>query len=57
MPKVVADIDKDLKRWLQIHALDTERTMSEIVADLIQEYHDRIEGGASAPAAKKSGKQ
>jgi len=43
MPRVVTDIDSDLKRWLQIHALDTGKTMSEIVAALIQEYHDRVE--------------
>ena len=44
MPRVVADIDKDLKRWLQIYALDNETTMSEVIANLIQDHRDRVEG-------------
>lgn len=55
MPKVVAEIDKDLKRWLQIHSLDTGRTMSDIVADLIQDYHDRIETEEPTPTTPSQG--
>ena len=53
MPRVVTDIDSDLKRWLQFHAIDTGQTMSQILAKLIQEYHDRIESTALKEKRKK----
>jgi len=34
----------DVARWLKLHAARTEREMSEIVTDALQQYRDRDEG-------------
>jgi len=34
----------DLARWLKLHAVRTEREMSEIVTDALQQYRDRDDG-------------
>ncbi len=34
----------DLARWLKLHAARTEREMSEIVTDALQQYRDRDDG-------------
>ncbi len=34
----------DLARWLKLYAARTEREMSEIVTDALQQYRDRDEG-------------
>ncbi len=34
----------DLARWLKLHAARTEREMSEIITDALQQYRDRDEG-------------
>jgi len=37
-------VPPDLARWLKLHAARTEREMSEIVTDALQQYRDRDEG-------------
>ncbi len=37
-------LPSDLARWLKLHAARTEREMSEIVTDALQQYRDRDDG-------------
>ena len=49
MPRVVADIDTDLKSWLQHHAIDQGQTMGMIIAGLIADYRERVDSPEPTP--------
>lgn len=49
MPRVVADIDTDLKSWLQHHAIDQGQTMGMIIASLISDYRERVDSPEPTP--------
>ena len=56
MARVVCEVDSDVKKWLQHHALDTGSTMSEIVAALILDYKAKEESPAIVPTTQKAKK-
>ena len=42
MPRIVAEIDADLKKWLQWQALATESTMGKLVCEALEDYREKI---------------
>lgn len=50
MPRVVADVDSDLKQWLQHYAIDHHTTMGAVIASLLEEFRQQQE-------AKQTGKK
>ena len=50
MPRIVAEIDADLKKWLQWQALATESTMGKLVCEALEDYRQKI-GEVSIPSS------
>ena len=44
MPRVVAEIDVDLKKWYQWQALSRDTTMQELIVTALGEYRERVGG-------------
>ena len=42
MPRIVAEIDDNLKKWLQWQALATESTMGKLVCEALEDYREKI---------------
>ena len=57
MARVVCEVDSDVKKWLQHHALDTGSTMSEIVAALILDYKDKETASPIVPTTTTKAKK
>jgi len=53
MPRIVADIDADLKKWYQWQALARDTTMQDLIATALAEYRAKIGGEVPAIDGKK----
>jgi hypothetical protein len=53
MPRVVAEIDADLKLWLQWQALSRDTTMQALINEALVEFRDRVGGEIPSTKGKK----
>jgi hypothetical protein len=56
MPRVVADIETELKRWYQWQAMARETTMQSLISQALQDFRDR-EGGEVPPLVSSEKKK